>query len=147
MKRVSVSGFVAKGVVMFFGACLLMIANAPAQSGGPYALEWSTIDGGGGTSRGGAYVLSGTMGQPDAGYSAGGQYELFGGFWAGGPVCFVDFRHFARFADHWLESDCDELNDWCDGANLDYVGDVNTVDLGLFVDEWLDYCPYDWPLR
>jgi hypothetical protein len=27
------------------------------------------------------------------------------------------------------------------------LGDVNSVDLALFVDEWLDYCPYNWPLK
>ncbi|MHC4621384.1 MAG: hypothetical protein ACYTEQ_26885, partial [Planctomycetota bacterium] len=52
-----------------------------AQSGGPYELSWSTIDGGGGRSSGGRYVLVGTIGQPDAAYSAGGPYELLGGFW------------------------------------------------------------------
>jgi hypothetical protein len=126
---------------------LVLPYTAGGQSGGPYVLEWSTIDGGGGTSAGGSYVLTGTIGQPDAAYSAGGQYELLGGFWSGGPLCTVDFRHFARFAEHWLQEDCDGLNDYCDGANLDYLGDVNTVDLGLFVEQWLNYCPYDWPLR
>jgi hypothetical protein len=24
---------------------------------------------------------------------------------------------------------------------------VNWLDLDAFVDEWLDYCPYDWPLK
>jgi hypothetical protein len=31
------------------------------QSGGDYALTWSTIDGGGGMSSGGPYVLTGTI--------------------------------------------------------------------------------------
>jgi len=31
-----------------------------------YSIDWSTIDGGGGTSTGGDYSLSGTIGQPDA---------------------------------------------------------------------------------
>jgi len=63
------------------------------------------------------------------------------------PPCVVDFRHFARFADHWLEAPCDQLNDWCGGADLDYLGDVNWFDLNLLVDEWLNCCPYNWPLR
>ena len=59
-----------------------------ATSYGDYVVDWSTIDGGGGTSSGGQYTLSGTIGQPDASYSAGGDYELLGGFWPGGPpVC------------------------------------------------------------
>jgi hypothetical protein len=33
------------------------------------------------------------------------------------------------------------------GADLDNLGDVDYYDLDLLADEWLDYCPYDWPLR
>ena len=64
---------------------------ALAQTGGPYNLEWNTIDGGGGTVSGGIYSLSGTVGQADAAaVMTGGAYTLSGGFWAGaspgGPV-------------------------------------------------------------
>jgi len=59
----------------------LGVAQATAQSGGPYNLNWSTIDGGGGTSTGGVYAVSGTIGQPDAGAMGGGTYTLQGGFW------------------------------------------------------------------
>ena len=120
---------------------------ALAQSGGDYDLSWSTIDGGGGTIKGGSYVLTGTIGQPDTAYSAGGQYELLGGFWPGGPLCTVDFQHFARFAEHWLEAPCNAGNDFCGGADLDYLGDVDYSDVDLFVEEWLDYCPLDWPFK
>jgi len=44
-------------------------------------LDWSTVDGGGGTSTGGVYTVSGTIGQPDAGTMRGGNYTLDGGFW------------------------------------------------------------------
>jgi len=48
-----------------------------------YAIHWSTIDGGGGTSTGGVYSVSGTIGQPDAGGPmTNGQFSLTGGFWA-----------------------------------------------------------------
>ena len=74
---------------------------------------------------------------------AGGDYELLGGFWPGGLVCVVDFRHFPRFAEYWLETET--------GLPADLYEDeediVNWRDLEVFVDEWLDYCPYDWPLR
>jgi hypothetical protein len=66
-------------------ALVLLCAPRPgfAQSGGPYALTWSTIDGGGATfSEGGGYRLGGTAGQPDAGVSAGAAYAVSGGFWA-----------------------------------------------------------------
>jgi hypothetical protein len=65
---------------------------------------------------------------------------------APGPPCIVDFQHFARFADNWLQVDCNDMNNWCDGADLSYSGDVNSLDLRLFADEWLDYCPVPWPL-
>jgi len=64
-----------------------MVCCAHAQ----LAVDWSTIDGGGGTSAGGAYTVSGTIGQPDAAWpidqngfpvhSTGGNYTLVGGFW------------------------------------------------------------------
>lgn len=63
---------------------LLLLAPALvlAQSGGPYDLSWSTIDGGGYTfSTGGTFELGGSAGQPDAGSMSGGSYMLGGGFW------------------------------------------------------------------
>jgi hypothetical protein len=116
---------------------------AMAQSGGDYDLTWSTIDGGGGTSSGGPYTLTGTIGQPDAAYSAGGQYELLGGFWPGGPLCFVDFYSFARFAEQWLYTGPDLAADlYKDEGNI-----VNYLDLKVFVEEWLYSCPPDWQLK
>ena len=54
-----------------------------AQSGGPFDLTWSTIDGGGGFSSGAQFQLSGTIGQADAGALTGGNFKLEGGFWSG----------------------------------------------------------------
>ncbi len=51
---------------------------ASAQS---YSINWSTIDGGGGTSTGAVYTVSGTIGQPDVGTLSGGTYTLNSGFW------------------------------------------------------------------
>ena len=65
-------------------AVLLVLAGAfstPAQSGGPFTLNWFTIDGGGGPSTGGNFTLNGTIGQPEAGAMSGGNYSLAGGFW------------------------------------------------------------------
>jgi hypothetical protein len=42
-----------------------------------------------------------TIGRLDAAYSSGGNYELLGGFCPGGPLCLVDFDHFAKFAEQW----------------------------------------------
>jgi hypothetical protein len=117
---------------------LLLLASA-ANAG--YNISWHTIDGGGGQSVGGQYELTGTIGQPDAAYSESGRYEVLGGFWPGGPLCFVDFKHFARFAELWLETGT--------GLAADLYEDniVDLLDLKLFVDEWLCTCPYNWPLR
>ena len=51
------------------------------SSNAQYSIDWSTIDGGGGTSTGGVYSVSGTLGQPDAGHMSGGNFTLDGGFW------------------------------------------------------------------
>ena len=92
MEPISANAYIQKGVIALLMACLLMIVPALAQTGGDYEIIWSTIDGGGGQSSGGPYTLTGTIGQPDAAWSSGGQYELLGGFWPGGPLCFVDFE-------------------------------------------------------
>jgi len=91
------------GAIALPAICLLMAIPASGQTGEDYVLTWSTIDGGGGESSGGPYVLTGTIGQPDSAYSYGGSYEVLGGFWPGGPLYFVDFEDFARFAQYWLE--------------------------------------------
>jgi len=66
------------GAFLVFG-CWCLILSAHAQ----YAINWHTIDGGGGTSTGGVYSVSGTIGQPDAGGPmTNGQYSVMGGFWA-----------------------------------------------------------------
>lgn len=63
--------------------------NARAQTGGPYALTWSSIAGSGGTlsgAPGSGYLLSGSVGQPFAGPISGSSYTIQGGFWnAGSP--------------------------------------------------------------
>ena len=63
--------------ILLIGATVLLAPGAGAQ----FAIDWFTMDGGGGTSAGGAYALSGTIGQPDAGKLTGGNYTLVGGFW------------------------------------------------------------------
>ena len=73
-------------------ACLAV--PAPAQSGGPWTIVSSTVDGGGGSSSGGTWNLTGTIGQPDATTqkATSGPWGVEGGFWPGlvavpgGPV-------------------------------------------------------------
>jgi hypothetical protein len=57
---------------------VVFVATASAQN---FAINWSTIDGGGGASTGATYVVLGTIGQPDAGTMSGGNYGLSAGFW------------------------------------------------------------------
>ncbi len=130
--------------IHWFCICISVLTMLTASNAGAeYDLSWYTIDGGGGRSSGGQYTLTGTIGQPDAAYSRGGNYELLGGFWPGGPLCFVDFEHFARFAEQW----------WLTGTGLpadlyeDLSNHVNYHDLRVFVEQWLCYCPADWPLK
>ncbi len=124
-------------------AMLVLLQAALPCLAQDYDLTWSTIDGGGGTSSGGPYTLTGTIGQPDAAWSSGGDYELLGGFWPGGPICIVQFDDFARFAELWLVTGGDLPADLY--KDVDNV--VNLLDLKVFVDYWLCYCPPAWPLK
>jgi hypothetical protein len=65
---------------LVLGICWLAVLSANVQ--GQFAIDWFTIDGGGGTSAGGSYSASGTIGQPDAGGPmTNGQFSITGGFW------------------------------------------------------------------
>ena len=69
---------------------LLAVCGA-AFAGEPFAIDWHTVDGGGGTSSGGDFLLTGTIGQSDASSAgaplSGGDFELVGGFLVGGGGC------------------------------------------------------------
>lgn len=69
------------GISLVFGFWSLVFSLPSSVSAQTYALDWSTIDGGGGTSTGGVYAVSGAIGQPDAGRMSGGNYSVDGGFW------------------------------------------------------------------
>jgi hypothetical protein len=75
-----------KTIVFSFVSSGALALAAQAQSGGPFDLSWSTIDGGGGPSAGGGFSLNGTIGQPDAGAMSGGNFSLAGGFWGAIPT-------------------------------------------------------------
>ena len=121
--------------------CLPVIEAWSRPDGGNYILSPAAIGYGGGRSTGVQYVLTGTIGQPDAGQSEGGEYKLLGGFWPGGPLCFVDLEEFALFAEYWLETGAGLP------ADLDGDEDVDIYDLRLFVYQWLCECPYNWQLK
>lgn len=118
----------------------LMVIPVYSQSGGDYDLSWSTIDGGGGTSKGGVFVLSGTIGQPDAGTMTGGDFVLSGGFWSGGSSCWVDLPDLAKFLGYWLDGPGPGIP-----ADFDNSGTVDLVDYNYLAAYWLSYCPDNWP--
>ncbi len=135
--------FGTAALIMVICIVLLPDERALAMKGGSFQLIRSTVDGGGGTSTGGQYILRGTIAQHDAAYSEGEQYELLGGFWPGWPLCIVDFGDFAIFAQYWLETGVDLPPD----LYKDEYDTVDYLDLDYFLHEWLNYCPYDWPLK
>ncbi len=149
MNRKSYGMDIPVGIWKLVVFCLLTFLTSLtiAMSGGDYEISWSTIDGGGGRSIGGDFALVGTIGQPDAGEMSGGDYDLSGGFWPRGPLlsCFVNFEHFAQFALYWLDTPCDEGNNWCYGADLDWSTDVGLSDVRELAYWWLTECPLDWP--
>lgn len=49
----------------------------------------------------------------------------------------VDFADFAILALYWQETDCNDPN-WCEGTDLDTDGNVDSNDLRLFSDYWLE---------
>jgi hypothetical protein len=68
------------GGLILFGLAAQQTAAAP---GGPtFALDWYTMDAGGGTSTGATFSVSGTAGQADAGSHAGSTFHVEGGFWS-----------------------------------------------------------------
>src|SRR5438105_13370401 len=71
-----------QNLLLFAVAATLSLLPSGAR-GQSYAIDWYTIDGGGGTSSGGSFTLSGTIGQPDVATLSGGNYTLQGGFWPG----------------------------------------------------------------
>lgn len=77
MKRL---GVILIGIIGLLGLSWAMVA---AQGSG-YALDWWTVDGGGGASSVGGYTLGNSVGQPDAGSMSGGGFTLGGGFWGFG---------------------------------------------------------------
>jgi hypothetical protein len=59
------------------GACwLAQVASAQ------FAIDWFSIESGGGASAGGAFTLSASVGNISAGSVSGGDFSFDGGFWA-----------------------------------------------------------------
>jgi hypothetical protein len=49
----------------------------------------------------------------------------------------MDFADFADFSSEWDRADCNYLNMFCGGADVDSDGQVNVADMKLWTDAWL----------
>ncbi len=58
--------------------------HGPEPKGGAsaFAIDWYSIDGGGGTSTAGEFALTGIIGQTDAATSSGGAFSVSGGLFS-----------------------------------------------------------------
>ncbi len=103
------------GYAWLLAACF---AGSPAAA--DLAIDWHTVDGGGGTSSGGSFTLSGTVGQPDAGTMSGGTFTLHGGFWGavaavqtpGAPLLTVSLGPTNTVQVAWIDAGSDWRLQW-----------------------------------
>ena len=65
------------------GLVVVIAARVATAQDGDFAVDWWTVDGGGGTSTGGDFAVTGVIGQHDAAASSGDVYVLRGGFFSG----------------------------------------------------------------
>ena len=74
-----------KFIVLIAATALLLtqVILVHAQSGGPYAMTWSSTNSSG-SSSGGAYTLNATLSSQGTSTSSGGSYTL-GSVWSGTP--------------------------------------------------------------
>ncbi len=52
------------------------------------------------------------------------------------PDTQINIADYARFALRWLDNTCVSANGFCSGSDLDYDGNIDIIDLELFVDHW-----------
>ncbi len=72
-----------KSTLSIYGLlCLLALACAPGTAAQDFAIDWYTIDGGGGASSGGPFSLTGTIGEAESVAMSGGGFSIEGGVWA-----------------------------------------------------------------
>jgi hypothetical protein len=127
---------------------LASIAGLSAHASAQLAVDWYTIDCGGGTSSGGNFVVSGTIGQWDAGEAmSGGAFTVVGGFWAGAgnqqPGCLWQVAGCAADYDNSGGVDSDDViaffAEWDSGApcaDVDVSGGTDSDDVIFFFTRW-----------
>jgi len=134
-------------VIVLILLCVLgVVLTGLAQGEGGYELISGEV-GISGESSGGGYSQVGSVLVTDGNEMSGGGFTVTEESVVMSVDCIIGFEDFAGFAENWLEPDCNEINNWCGGADMDKQDGVDFVDLRLFIDEWLHYCPDDWMLR
>ena len=131
--------------------CAASVLWAACQALGQSAIDWHTVDSGGGmNSVAGPFSLSGTIGQPDAQVPPvifGGAFELTGGFWVISTVCNcpgdLNGDGFRNGADIQRFTRCFTGTGACICADIDGLGGVNSADVTVFVTDLLasSVCP------
>lgn len=51
----------------------------------------------------------------------------------------INLTDFAMLAGQWLQTGCDELNDWCQKTDVDQSGGVDPIDLTILAENWLGF--------
>jgi hypothetical protein len=134
-------------------ACAIVLAGAELRTtfASELAIDWWTVDSGGGmSSTGGTLELSGTVGQPDAAVAlTGGSLELVGGFWpafAGADeFCYgdldgdrdIDLSDLATLLGQYGQTSGMNYED----GDLDGDGDVDLSDLAGLLGVYGTTCP------
>ena len=69
--------------------------------------------------------------------------------------CYVSFKDLKIFAAQWLNDDCSDANQWCNGTNFDASGTVAFPNFAEFAQKWLNCndpegincapCTPNWP--
>jgi hypothetical protein len=126
-----------------FPLIVILAAALAGSARAQLAMDWHTLDGGGGTSAGSTLVLQGTIGQPDGtgpDFSAGSTLSMSGGFWTGltlPPPCPADFNGdgFLDFFDYDAFVECYETEVCPPGKTADFNNDgfVDFFDYDDFV--------------
>jgi hypothetical protein len=126
-----------------FTLILILAAVLAGSARAQLAMDWHTLDGGGGQSAGATLVLQGTIGQPDGtgpDFSAGATLSMSGGFWTGltlPPPCPADFNGdgFLDFFDYDAFVECYETEVCPPGKTADFNNDgfVDFFDYDEFV--------------
>lgn len=133
--------------------CLIGLFALALPAHAQLAIDFYTIDGGGGTSSGGSYTISGTIGQPDASTTvlSGGSYELRGGFWhaAVPEPCTADWNGNNIVNTSDFVAYLNDFNAVQGGGSFTYndpdiappIGVLNTADFVAYLNAYNTGCP------